>query len=215
MINIKKEVEKIEQNIEYERKMIERLKLYDTYNLAEKLLLAQETKIKYQREEFEKDILNSFKSKIVKEKGIACMHVNYFHIKIDDFYIYIPMFRSKIISLGIYFGSLKKRELKDIAPYEERLAKLIEQQDNLKFFQFKKKEKLEERIEHAGHMLKKVKNENEIIAYENKKYEELKEKEKDIISCLQEDLDILSQAFTFDFTENKILKKNEYNIDKF
>ena len=36
MINIKKEVEKIEQNIEYERKMIERLKLYDTYNLAEK-----------------------------------------------------------------------------------------------------------------------------------------------------------------------------------
>lgn len=194
-------------NLQGEKKQI---KKFNSLNLIEKLDFIKKTNLTSQDEGIINSLLNSFKSKIIKEKGIGQISINYFIIDIEGFRIYIPFYSSNYaISMGYLIDDIRKEEIKESKSKFEELLNLEKQMNELLFFQFKKRNVLKSKIKTTKSELEYIKNRN-IRAFErNEKRDKNIKKNQKILFELKEDIKFFKEnGYKLNYCIDSIIKEN-------
>lgn len=193
MIDLDKAIYSVDEQIiklEEEKKLI---KNFNNLDLIEKIDLIKKTNLRLQREEVAKNLINSFKSEIIRKKGTGEIAVNHFIVKIEGVKIYIPIYLNNIIYMGYFMDEIRKEKIKDIKPKQEELLDLEEEINSLLFFQFKKRKELDLKIKRVRNEIEYIKNRNLRITERNKKRDINIKNIKKILLEIKEDIEFFEE----------------------
>lgn len=206
MVEIEKEIENINKKILELENLKNDVICYHNYGLIKKFETAKKSRLKYQREEFEKDIQENFSSKALREESNVHMAINNFIIEIENLRIEIPTYLSNIITIK------NKSEIN----YKELISEKVIKDNNIKLgiltnelnihsdlyflFNFKKKKKLNDDINNIKAKITNIQKQNEKRKEQNKRWKLNLIKNKKTLILIKEDLLLFKDAgYVFNF----------------